>query len=55
MLTRGSQEPVIAGSKLLSIATQLHCGGHLGGRARLPDTNLEEDHPMTIPSKFGSN
>jgi hypothetical protein len=34
---------------------QLHCGGHLGGRARLPDTILEEDHPMTIPSKFGSN
>jgi hypothetical protein len=20
-----------------------------------PDTILEEDHPMTIPSKFGSN
>jgi hypothetical protein len=34
------------GSKLLSITTQLHCGGHLGGRARLPDTILEEDHPM---------
>jgi hypothetical protein len=30
-------------------------GGHLGGRARLSDTILEEDHPMTIPSKFGSN
>jgi hypothetical protein len=43
------------GSKMLSITTQLHCGGHLGGRARLPDTILEEDHPMTIPSKFGSN
>ena len=43
------------GSKLLSITTQLHCGGHLGGRTRLPDTILEEDHPMTIPSKFGSN
>ena len=43
------------GSKLLSITTQLHCGGHLGGRVRLPDTILEEDHPMTIPSKFGSN
>jgi hypothetical protein len=43
------------GSKLLSITTQLHCGGHLGGRARLPNTILEEDHPMTIPSKFGSN
>ena len=43
------------GSKLLSITMQLHCGGHLGGRARLPDTILEEDHPMTIPSKFGSN
>jgi hypothetical protein len=37
------------GSKLLSITTQLHCGGHLGGRARLPNTILEEDHPMTIP------
>ena len=43
------------GSKLLSITTQLHCGGHLGGRAWLSDTILEEDHPMTIPSKFGSN
>jgi hypothetical protein len=43
------------GSKLLSITMQPHCGGHLGGRARLPDTILEEDHPMTIPSKFGSN
>jgi hypothetical protein len=43
------------GSKLLPITTQLHCGGHLGGRARLSDTILEEDHPMTIPSKFGSN
>ena len=45
----------LPGSKLLSITTQLHCGGHLGGRAQLPDTILEEDHPMTIPSKFGSN
>ena len=43
------------GSKLLSITTQLHCGSHLGGRARLPDTILEEDHQMTIPSKFGYN
>ena len=43
------------GSKLLSITTQLHCCSHLGGRARLADTILEEDHPMTIPSKFGSN
>jgi len=42
-------------SKLLSITTQLHCGGHLGGRAGLPDTILEEDHSMTIPSKCGSN
>jgi hypothetical protein len=33
----------------------IYCGGHLGGRAQLPDTNLEEDHPMTIPSKFGFN
>jgi hypothetical protein len=43
------------GSKLISITTQLHCGSHLGGRARLPYTILEEDHPMTIPPKFGSN
>ena len=34
------------GSKLLSITTQLHCGGHLGERERLPDTILEEDHLM---------
>ena len=40
------------GSKLLSITTQLHYGGHLGGRAQLPDTILEEDHPMTIPSNL---
>jgi hypothetical protein len=38
------------GSKLLSITTQLRCGGHLGGRMQLPDIILEEDHPMTIPS-----
>jgi hypothetical protein len=31
------------GSKLLSITIQLHCGGHLGGRAQLPDTILEND------------
>ena len=43
------------GSKLLSITTQRHCGCHLGGRVQLPDTILEEDHPMTIPSKFGFN
>jgi hypothetical protein len=43
------------GSKLLSITAQLHCGGHLGGRAQLPDTILEKDHPMIILSKFGSN
>jgi hypothetical protein len=29
--------------------------GHLGGRAQLPNTIFEEVHPMTIPSKFGSN
>jgi hypothetical protein len=40
---------------LLSITTQLHGGGHLGGRAQLPDTILVEDHQMTISSKFGSN
>jgi hypothetical protein len=27
---------------------------HLGQRAGPPDTILEEDHPMTILSKFGS-
>jgi hypothetical protein len=32
------------GSKLLSITTQLHCGGHLGGRVQLPHTILEEDN-----------
>jgi hypothetical protein len=40
------------GLKLLSITTQLHCGGHLGGRTQLPDTILEEDHPLTIPSSL---
>jgi hypothetical protein len=28
---------------MLSITTQLHCGGYLGGRAQLPDIILEED------------
>jgi hypothetical protein len=37
------------------LTSKLHCGGHLGRRAQLPDTILEEDHPMTIPSKFGFN
>jgi hypothetical protein len=39
----------------ISQNTQLHCGGYLGGRAQLPDIILEEDHPMTIPSKSGFN
>jgi hypothetical protein len=46
---KGGETP---GSKLLSKTTQLHCGSLLGGRARLPDTILEEDHQMTIPSKL---
>ena len=32
------------GSKLLSITTQLHCGGHLGGRARLQGTTKTNIH-----------
>ena len=28
------------------------CGGHLGRRAEPPDLFLEENHPMTISSKF---
>jgi hypothetical protein len=31
------------------------CGGHIGRSSDMPDTILEEDHPMTIPPKFGSN
>jgi hypothetical protein len=30
-------------------------GGHLGRRTEPPDTFLEENHPMTISSKFSSN
>jgi hypothetical protein len=30
------------------------CGGHLGQRAEPPDIFLEENHPMTISSKFCS-
>jgi hypothetical protein len=30
------------------------CGGHLGRRAEPPDLFLEENHPMTISSKFCS-
>jgi hypothetical protein len=54
--TRGSQEPVIAHldqSCFNNNSTALW--RHLGGRVQLLDTILEEDHPMTIPSKFGSN
>jgi hypothetical protein len=29
-------------------------GGHLGRRVEPPDTFLEENHPMTISSKFSS-
>jgi hypothetical protein len=29
-------------------------GGHLGQRAEPPDLFLEENHPMTISSKFCS-
>jgi hypothetical protein len=29
-------------------------GGHLGRRAKPPDTFLEENHPMTISSTFSS-
>ena len=29
--------------------------GHLERRAGMSDTILKEDHPMTIPSKFGFN
>jgi hypothetical protein len=42
-------------SNEICMLLHMNCGGHLGGRVRLPDTILEEDHPMTIPSKFGSN
>ena len=34
---------------------KLGCGGHLGRRAKPPDTFLEENHLMTISSKFSSN
>ena len=30
------------------------CVGHLGRRATSPDTFLEENHPLTISSKFSS-
>jgi hypothetical protein len=33
---------------------QVQLCSHLGQRAGPPDTILEEDHPMTILSKFGS-
>ena len=29
-------------------------GGYIGRRAELPDTFLEENHPMTISTKFSS-
>jgi hypothetical protein len=47
-------EPWLGQTKEYEIAS-LHCGGHLGGKARLLDTILKEDYPMTIPSKISSN
>jgi hypothetical protein len=38
-------------SKIVSGISDL---GHLGQRAKSPDTFLEENHPMTISSKFSS-
>ena len=43
------------GSKVLSITTQLHCGGHLGGRVQLPDTILKVYYPRTIHAMFALN
>jgi hypothetical protein len=44
--------------KILKIASpffSFSISGHVGWRARLPDTNLEGDHRRTIPPKFGLN
>jgi hypothetical protein len=39
---------------LLDVKPSSAVGGHLGRRAEPPDTFLEENHPMTISSKFCS-
>jgi hypothetical protein len=39
---------------LLLRKAKFGCGGHLDRRAEPPDTFLEENHPMTISSKFCS-
>jgi hypothetical protein len=47
------------GTRLLLLKLVFETGDFIGSsikiRAQLPDTILEEDHPMTIPSKFGFN
>jgi hypothetical protein len=48
----GSPEGIICPVISILVLTR---GSHLGGRAQLLDTILEKDHPMIIPSKFGSN
>ena len=52
--------PVVSEEKIFMwishrvLCTKFGCGGHLGRRAKQPDTFLEENHPMTISSKFSS-
>jgi hypothetical protein len=41
-------------TKIVSGDPDFHCLGHLGRRAEPPDIFLEENHPMTISSKFSS-
>jgi hypothetical protein len=42
------------GDEIIPLEMHFFGGGHLDRRAEPPDTFLEENHPMTISSKFCS-
>jgi hypothetical protein len=43
------------GGEIKNKCSQVQLCSHLGQWAGPPDTILEENHPMTMLSKFGSN
>ena len=52
--THISWKGYLIGSLTPKINIHFGCEGHLGRRAEPQDTFLEENHPMTISSKFSS-
>jgi hypothetical protein len=51
---KGGGEIKKKSSPLKLLSQSFGCGGHLGRRAEPPNAFLEENHPMTISSKFSS-